>query len=91
MAITEQTTLYGRDYYTRAMHTAELIRQGRFEEIDVDHLAEEIEDIGKSTQREFVSCLIVPSELALIHVAPKSKRDERSWSDHDGNKAIHVR
>lgn len=76
MTTTESTTLYDQDYYTWSMRTAQLIRQGRFDEIDVDHLAEEVEDMGKSTQRELVSRLIV----LLAHLLKwQYEPDQRAW------------
>jgi hypothetical protein len=81
MATTELTTLYDQDYYTWAMRTAELVRQGRFEEIDAEHLAEEIEDMGKSTQRELNSRLIVLiAHLLKWQYQPDQRpRHGRSW------------
>ena len=59
MATNELSKLYEEDVYTWAMRNAELIRQGRFDEIDVDHVAEEIESVGKSERRELENRLIV--------------------------------
>ncbi len=39
------------------MRSAELVRQGRFDEIDRESLAEEIEDMGKSERRELIGLL----------------------------------
>jgi hypothetical protein len=81
MATTEPTNLYDQDYYTWAMRTAELIRQGRFDEIDAHHLAEEIEDMGKSTQRELTSRLIVllAHLLKWQYQPDQHPRHGRSW------------
>lgn len=81
MSATERSTLYDQDFYTWAMHTAEMIRQGRFDEIDADHLAEEIEDMGRSTQRELVSQLIVLlAHLLNWQYQPAQRaRHGRSW------------
>lgn len=81
MTAPKTSTLYDRDFYTWAMHTAELIRRGRFDEIDADHLAEEIEDMGKSTQRELVSRLIVllAHLLKWQHQPRQRDRHGRSW------------
>ena len=81
MTTTEFTTLYDQDYYTWSMRNAQLIRQGRFDEIDVDHLAEEVEDMGKSTQRELVSSLIVLlAHLLKWQYEPDQRaRHGRSW------------
>lgn len=46
---------YDKDFYAWALHSAELIREGKFSEIDTEHLAEEIESMGKSDKRELVN------------------------------------
>ena len=49
--------LYDEDFYAWAMRTAGLLRQRRFTEIDIAHLAEELEDIGKRERRALESYL----------------------------------
>lgn len=39
-------TLYERDFYSWAFNQANLLRQGRFEQLDLSHLIEEVEDLG---------------------------------------------
>jgi Domain of unknown function DUF29 len=39
---------YEQDFYAWAIHNAELLRQGRLSEIDVEHIAEELECMGRS-------------------------------------------
>lgn len=46
------TQTYDKDYYGWAMHNAELLRQGRLGEIDSERIAEELEDMGGSKERE---------------------------------------
>ena len=50
---------YDEDFYAWALHNAKLLRQGKFEEIDVDNMAEEIESMGGREKREFVSRMAV--------------------------------
>jgi hypothetical protein len=45
------TEVYDQDFYAWAIKNAELIRQGRFSEVDVEHVAEEIESMGRSIKR----------------------------------------
>lgn len=47
--------LYETDYHQWANRQAELIRQRRFDELDLDNLAEEVEDMGKSEPRSLTS------------------------------------
>lgn len=42
------TALYQQDILAWARQQATLLRAGRFSELDIEHLAEEIEDVGKS-------------------------------------------
>lgn len=46
---------YDRDFYSWALHNAELLKARRFSEVDVDHLVEELEDVGKSERRALES------------------------------------
>jgi hypothetical protein len=41
-------TAYDQDFFAWAMDTAKLLRDGRFGEIDIEHVAEELESMGKS-------------------------------------------
>ena len=49
--MTTQCVDYDEDLYEWAMHNARLLRQQRFTEIDYEHIAEELEDMGKSERR----------------------------------------
>lgn len=51
--------LYDRDFYAWVMKNAELLRQGRLEEIDMEHIAEELETMGRSERHELVNRLAV--------------------------------
>ena len=51
--------LYDRDFYAWANEQAGLLRAGRLSEADIEHIAEEIESLGKSEKRELVSRLTV--------------------------------
>ncbi len=50
---------YEADVVVWANEQAELIRAGRFDLLDLEHIAEEIEDVGKSEQRELASRMAV--------------------------------
>jgi hypothetical protein len=55
MNLNHTTTLYDKDLYSWAKHNAALLRDGRLSEIDIEHIAEELEDMGKSEQRALAS------------------------------------
>ena len=50
---------YDQDFHAWTQRTAALLRAGRFEEADIEHVAEEIEDIGRRDERELNSRLWV--------------------------------
>ena len=50
---------YDTDYYGWLTESARLLRAGKFSEIDINHLSEEIEDMGKKERREIVSHLAI--------------------------------
>ena len=52
-------TSYETDVVVWANEQAALLRSGRFDQLDFTHIAEEIEDVGKSEQRELASRMAV--------------------------------
>jgi hypothetical protein len=48
------SSLYDQDIVAWANQQAEALRTGHFAQLDLEHLAEEIEDVGKSEQRELM-------------------------------------
>jgi len=57
-------SLYDVDFYKWSQEQAQLIRLGRFNEIDKENIIEEIEDMGKSQKRALSSRL----EVLLMHL-----------------------
>ncbi len=52
-------TLYEKDFYEWTQKNAQLLREGRLAEIDIDNLVEELEAMGRSEKRAFVNHLAV--------------------------------
>jgi hypothetical protein len=50
---------YEQDFYQWTQHNAQLLREGKLTEIDILHIAEELESMGKRDRRELVSRLTV--------------------------------
>lgn len=48
---------YETDFYAWALETASLLKDKKFEELDVESLIEELEDMGKSEKRSLISRL----------------------------------
>jgi hypothetical protein len=57
--MTELSTLYDTDYSAWTLQTAELIRAGRFAELDIEHLLVELSDMSKSERDELASRLLI--------------------------------
>ena len=77
-----QKALYESDFAQWRTVTAELIRAGRFAEIDAARLAEEIEDLGKSERRELHNRIarIIEHLLKLSLMAgPLLDQNRRGW------------
>ncbi|MBK1641444.1 hypothetical protein CKO12_06060 [Chromatium okenii] len=51
--------LYEQDIVAWANQQAAALRTGHFAQLDLEHLAEEIEDVGKSEQRELMSRMAI--------------------------------
>jgi len=70
--------LYNTDVIAWANEQAGLLRAGRLDRLDIEHIAEEIEDVGKSEQRELASRMAV----LLAHLLKWQFQPERrgaSW------------
>ena len=67
---------YEIDVVAWANEQARLIRAGRFDLLDLEHIAEEIEDVGKSERRELASRMAV----LLAHLLKWQYQSERRGS-----------
>ncbi len=70
---------YDTDFYEWCLETAALIRDQRFDEVDLEHVAEEIEDMGKRDKREVESRLAVLIMHLLKWQAQPEHRGKPSW------------
>ncbi|MCG1054021.1 DUF29 domain-containing protein [Mycetohabitans sp. B5] len=71
-------TSYDEDVIAWANEQAALLRAGKLSSIDIEHIAEEIEDVGKSEQRELANRMAV----LLSHLLKwefQSERRGASW------------
>src|SRR5438270_4945299 len=78
MAIITSKTLYDTDFAAWTARTAELLRMGRMEDVDIEHVAEEIEDLGKRDRWAVHSQLL----RLLLHQMKRRiqpERDSASW------------
>jgi hypothetical protein len=51
--------LYHQDFFAWANEQAQLLRAGKLADADIEHIAEEIESMGRAEKRELVNRLIV--------------------------------
>ena len=73
-------TLYEIDFAEWSARTTELIRSGRFDEIDAETVAEEIEDLGKG-ERAAVWSHLNRLLMHKIEQIIQPERDCASWQD----------
>jgi len=72
------TDAYETDIVAWANEQARLVRAGQFELLDLEHIAEAIEDVGKSEQRELASRMVI----LIAHLLKwrfQPERQGRSW------------
>lgn len=71
-------TKYESDYYGWTLEQADLIKNKRLNEVDFDHLLEELESMGASEKRELLNRL----RVLLLHLLKWQHQPEfrgRSW------------
>ena len=69
---------YDQDFYSWTQEQAELLKTGRFSELDIANLIEEVESMGRSEKRELESRLTI----LLLHLLKwnyQEVRRGRSW------------
>ena len=78
---TRSSDLYEQDFYAWAREQATLLRAGRYDELDLEHLSEEIEDLGGSLYRSVRSRIrtIIEHLLKLEHSSAAEPRG--LWRD----------
>lgn len=72
-------TRYAQDIVKWSQEQAQLLRSGQLSALDIEHIAEEIEDVGKSEKRELASRLAVLLAHLLKWQFQPSLRG-KSWS-----------
>ncbi|GAA0587407.1 DUF29 domain-containing protein [Caenispirillum bisanense] len=73
-----KSALYDQDFYAWANEQAALLRAGKLAAADIEHIAEEIESMGKAEKRELVNRLTV----LLLHLLKwqfQPVRRSNSW------------
>ncbi len=85
-------TLYDTDFYQWTQQQAALLRQGQLVALDIDHLAEEIEDMGKSNRLALESYLSnVIMHLLKWQYQPERRSTRWKLSIRNGRRQIEKR
>ncbi len=59
-----KSPLYERDFYAWSREQAELLRAGKLAAADIEHIAEEIDSMGRTEKRELINRL----DVLLLHL-----------------------
>ncbi|HEY7389754.1 MAG TPA: DUF29 domain-containing protein [Bryobacteraceae bacterium] len=81
--------LYEQDFYAWSQRASELLRKGCFAEADIEHVAEEIEDIGIERKHSLKS----QTRRLLVHLLKWQFQPERrshSWLVSIGNARVEI-
>jgi hypothetical protein len=77
--VADVSGLYDEDFFEWTRRNAELLRAGQLEQADLQHIAEEIEDMGKRDLKELNSRM----RVLLIHLLKwqlQPEKRSRSWN-----------
>ena len=85
----EITIEYESDFHSWLMKNAVLLRERKFMEIDAEHIAEELEAMGRSEKRELVSRLSVLI-AHLLKWEYQAVRRTRSWKNTISTQRIDI-
>jgi hypothetical protein len=70
--------LHEQDFYAWTQQQASLLKTGQLSQLDIDHLVEELENMGASEKRELISRL----EVLMVHLLKWQHQpalQSRSW------------
>ena len=59
VSISASTNLYETDFYVWTQEQAQLLRERRFDDLDLDNLVDEVQSVGSSEKREIRNRLVV--------------------------------
>lgn len=69
---------YDSDFYKWTKNQASFLKKGELSKLDIDHLIEEIESLGRSEKRAFESYL-ANLLLHLLKIEHQPKKHSKSW------------
>lgn len=84
---TSHQRLYNADFAQWVAQTTLLLQQGKFDELDIENLIEEVEDLGKRDRRALCSNL----EIVLLHLLKWQFQPEQRSTSWRGSIREHRR
>lgn len=82
-------TAYHKDIIAWSKEQAHLLRSGQLSALDIEHIAEEIEDVGKSEQRELANRMaVLLAHLLKWQFQPERRGDSWERTIREQRKAI---
>jgi hypothetical protein len=76
----ERPAAYDRDFYTWSQEQGRLVREGRWDDVDRENVAEEIESLGREQFNKLESAV----RVILMHMLKwdhQPERQSRSWAN----------
>lgn len=82
-------TLYDTDFVEWTARTVEMLQEGRLNEADLEHVAEEIQDLGAS-ERSAVRSQLRRMLMHLVKQRIQPERDGASWRASTANAQLEI-
>jgi hypothetical protein len=79
---------YESDFSAWALHNAQLLREGKFAELDVEHLIEELEDMGNNRQELANRFIILIAHLLKWEYQPNNRSS--SWNGSINEQRVRI-
>lgn len=79
---------YETDFSAWALHNAQLLREGKFAELDVEHLIEELEDMGNNRQELANRFIILIAHLLKWEYQPDNRSN--SWKGSINEQRVRI-
>ena len=68
--------LYETDFYAWTQEQARLLRERRWDDLDLDNLVDEVESVGRSDKRQIESRLETPQQVLDLEYYPQDQETE---------------
>ncbi len=82
---------YEQDFYAWLIHSAKLIREGRFSEADIENIAEELEGMARSDKRQLINRFaVLLAHLLKWKYQPQKRSASWKRTIKEQRKRIHL-